>query len=63
MAEGTVVTTRKEVYGNPLADDEVAINVSLLVGHDELSHPYYDYYVEARGFTAWKMVDCQRKPH
>ena len=51
------VGTRTVVHRIPI-EKEVAINVTLKAGFDQLIHPQYNYSVEAGGFTAWKMVDC-----
>ena len=60
MAEGTV-RVREMVHENSLADDEVAVSVSSIIGFAEIIHPKYEYPVEVGRFTAWRMVNCQRE--
>ena len=49
---------REMVHGNSLAEDEVTVSVSSIIG---FVHPKYEYPVEVGGFTAWRMVNCQRE--
>ena len=50
---------RTVVHGHPIEKEDVAVNVTLINGFDQLRHPQYNYSVEVGGFTAWKMVDCR----
>ncbi len=45
VAEGTVVP-REVVHGMALAEDEVAVSASSIIGFDQLIHPKHEYPVE-----------------